>query len=98
MTPDDLDAHARPPSSLRALFKKWQKYSPECLTDTQEILDTITLDQSSVVKEVFMSDESLANIREGVQNFSPECSTLLQNSKARCFEIKSLPGAELSHP
>lgn len=97
MIPEHVDAHARPPSSLRVLFKKWQKRSSECLTNDEAVLDTVTLDQSPVAEEVFIPDTSLAKIKEGLENFNPVCSVLHRISDIRCFELKSLPGAKPSH-
>ena len=89
-----LDAHARPPESLRVRFKNMQKLSPDAIDDDPEILDFNKPESTAAqttCKEFAISRSSL---RDATSAFLGKADAPTNSPMA--FEINSCPGAVFS--
>lgn len=82
----NLNAHARPPESLRVLFKKWQKQ-----TDFgADLLEPASFLSDDRVKSCVPSCEQVKAVHNAFQTFTNQANLPLPRLQA--FELKSLPG------
>lgn len=86
------DAHARPPESLRNLFKDWRKKSLEDVESAQNVLDPFEPDQGKVH---FLPGRSYLRIDSDFINGTPQPDLLeVEEAKPHAFEVVALPGTQ----
>lgn len=86
------DAHAAPPGELRALFKQWQKTSPETIDSNTDVLDTASLDEDHRVSRIAIDDGHHKTIDNSFKQFLGREGYVNINAQVDCFEVKALPG------
>ena len=82
----NLNAHARPPESLRVFFKKWQKQ----IDFDADLLEPVSFESDDRVKSCVPSCEQVKAVHNAFQNFTHRVDLPLPRLQA--FELKSLPG------
>ena len=85
-----LDAHAKPPESIRQIYKHFQKLGPCAVDQDDGIIDTHLLHGS----HPYVSSTSLlqlpANIRETFTNFVGGQTTATEEPKV--YSVNAIPG------
>lgn len=85
-----LDAHAKPPASIRQIYKHFQKLDPRAVDEDDGIIDTHLLHES----HPHVSPTSLlqlpANIRETFTNFVGGQITATEEPKV--YSVNAIPG------
>jgi len=94
------DAHAKPPESMRALFKKWQKSSVLDIDASDEIVDAAKDALPPEIQRLTPADKDHASsIAELMIDFAAVVDSLdlpeilpATVSKQGAIEIKTIPG------
>lgn len=84
-----FDAHARPPESLRALFKKWQRHAD---LDDASLLDPASFESDDRVKLRVPSSKQIETLHTAFQAFTNRLDLPLPFLEA--FELRALPGED----
>nr|POE49132.1 alpha-ketoglutarate-dependent dioxygenase abh1 [Quercus suber] len=109
--PDSLNAHARPPESIRRIYKKYQGANARLLHADQDLIDfsaddTVLAKHTSKIARSGVSEESggLAPVfsqflGQGDDLGSDPSTTITSNLYSRTpYKISALPGSHLSSP
>ena len=85
-----LDAHAKPPDSIRQIYKHFQKLHPRAIDQDDSVIDTHLIDES----HPHLSSTSLlqlpANIREIFTNFAG--GQITATEEAKVYNVNAIPG------
>jgi alkylated DNA repair protein alkB family protein 1 len=85
-----LDAHAKPPDSIRQIYKHFQKLNPRAVDQDNGIIDTRLLHEG----HPHVSPTSLlqlpANIREIFTNFAG--GQITATEEAKVYSVHAIPG------
>ena len=90
-----LDAHSRPPESLRHLFKRWQKSSFSEIENSDQVLDHSrpnSLSPDRVRRIAWRPADDLTNAYNKFLNTRSDLDSPLAESWPLPYEIKALPG------
>lgn len=89
-----LDAHARPPPSLRVLFKTMQKMSAKDIDSDPRILDFDKLGVTAVQTTRKDFGVSQVSVRDATRSFLDKPDSL--SNTPVVYEVNSCPGAVTS--
>lgn len=94
------DAHAQPPHSLRAVFKRWQRSPAQDITNSPEILDLRQPNGEDRVTQVDVFSSREAEIQHAIHDFLGQghsegilSSQTAPNVPFQGFKVNALPGA-----
>lgn len=87
----DLDAHARPPEALRALFKSLQKSSPVNIAECDNILDFEKPGSFEDHAQRSYHDVDRTELAVGIASFLNESPS--EASRSEVYEVNASPGA-----
>ncbi|KAF1809757.1 hypothetical protein P152DRAFT_441208 [Eremomyces bilateralis CBS 781.70] len=97
MSPQMLDAHAKPPDNVRSLYKRYQRMRPEELKTDPLILDFSknidTFDQQEAAGLKIIGVIGRETLQDAFTNFDPKFSDGSQDTKV--FEHADMPGLHI---
>ena len=85
-----LDAHAKPPDSIRQIYKHFQKLHPRAIDQDDSIIDTHLIDESLPHLSLTSLLQLPANIRETFTNFVGGQITATEEPKI--YSVNAIPG------
>jgi hypothetical protein len=94
-----LDAHAKPPDELKAIYKRYQKVKAKDLEDDEQLLDLTRVDRSRgsrLSKEIdYRHEITLRDVASGGLSNDPILQ-FLQNCEdvVRVYEHTDMPGTD----
>jgi len=85
-----LDAHAKPPDSIRQIYKHFQKLDPRAVDQDNGIIDTHLLYEDHPYMSLTSLLQLPANIREIFTNFAG--GQIAATEEAKVYSVNAIPG------
>ena len=89
-----LDAHAKPPDSIRQIYKHFQKLNPRAVDQDDGIIDTHSLHENHPHVSPTRLLQLPANIRETFTDFAGDHVAVTEEAKV--YSVNAIPGKSVN--